>query len=173
MTEPEIVKESVLGALGVNWKLFIAQLINFSVVLFVMWKWVYTPLLKAIETRQGRIEKGLKDAEAAARARSSAERESEAAIAAARKEAQRLMEEAVLAAERSRKEMVSKAQSEVAKVVEEGKSRLAEEKEKIVREAKSDIAGLAVAAAEKALGETLTDKHQKTLLDAAVKRIVS
>ena len=45
----EAAKESVLGALGVNWKLFIAQLLNFSVVLFIMWKWVYTPLLKAID----------------------------------------------------------------------------------------------------------------------------
>ena len=94
----EAAKESVLGALGVNWKLFIAQLLNFSVVLFVMWKWVYTPLLRIIDARTARIDKGLKDAEAAAAAKSGAEKASDEAIVAARREAQRILEEAQKAA---------------------------------------------------------------------------
>jgi len=85
----EVAKESLLGTFGINWKLLIAQLINFSVVLFVMWKWVYTPLLKLIEDRQKKIEQGIRDAEASARSRSESERQAETAILAARKEAQR------------------------------------------------------------------------------------
>ncbi len=166
-------EESVLGALGVNWKLFIAQLLNFSVVLFVMWKWVYTPLLKIIDSRTAKIDKGLKDAEAAAAAKSGAEQASEEAILAARKEAQRLIEEAQKAAEAQRAELKAKTQAELAALVQQGKDTLAAEKEKMVREAGSEIAELAVMIAGKALGEKLTDAQKKGLLDAAAKRIDS
>jgi F-type H+-transporting ATPase subunit b len=164
-------EESVLGALGVNWKLFVAQLINFSVVLFVMWKWVYTPLLKIIDARTAKIDKGLKDADAAAAAKSGAEKASEEAIVAARKEAQRILEEAQKASEAQRSELKAKTQAELAALVQQGKDSLAAEKDKMVREARAEIAELAVMAAGKALGEKLTDAQKKGLLDAASKHV--
>ena len=167
----EAAKESVLGALGVNWKLFVAQLLNFGVVLFVMWKWVYTPLLKIIDSRTAKIDKGLKDAEAAAAAKSGAEKASEEAIVAARKEAQRILEESQKAADAQRAEMKSKTQAELAALVQQGKDTLAAEKEKMVREARAEIAELAVMAAGKALGEELSAAQRKSLLDAAAKHV--
>jgi F-type H+-transporting ATPase subunit b len=166
----EAVKESVLGALGIDWRLLIAQLINFSVVLFVMWKWVYTPLLKMIESRQATIDKGLKDAVTAGHDRAKSKEEYDTTVLAARKEAQRILEEAGVTAEKLRLEANAKAQAEVAKVVEEGRARLTEEKETIVREAKKEISGLALAVAEKAIKETLGDKQQRTLLEKAVEK---
>lgn len=167
----EAAKASVLGALGVNWKLFVAQLLNFSVVLFVMWKWVYTPLLKIIDSRTARIDKGLKDAEAAAAAKSGAEKASEEAIVAARREAQRILEEAQKAADAQRSELKAKTQAELAALVQQGKDTLAAEKEKMVRDARAEIAELAVLAAGKALGEKMTDAQKKAMLDAAAKHV--
>jgi len=164
-------KESVLGALGVDWKLFVAQLVNFGVVLFIMWKWVYTPLLKIIDSRTAKIDKGLKDAEAAAAAKSGAETASEEAIVSARKEAQRILEESRKEAEAHRAEMKTKTQSELAALVQQGKDTLAAEKEKMVREARAEIAELAVMAAGKALGEKMTDAQKKALLESAAKHV--
>lgn len=165
--------ESVLGALGINWKLFLAQLANFAVVLFVMWKWVYRPLLKVIDARSAKIERGLKDAEAAAAARSGAEKASEEAIVAARREAQRILEEAQNQSERQRAEMKAKTQAELTVLIQQGKDTLAAEKEKMVRDARTEIAELAVEAAKKALGTTLTDGQRKALLDEAAERLAS
>lgn len=167
----EAVKESVLGALGVNWKLFIAQLLNFSVVLFVMWKWVYTPLLKAIDVRTAKIDKGLKDAEAASAARVGAEKSSEEAVLAARKEAQRILEEAQKAAEAQRASMRAQTQEELKTLVQQGKDALAAEKEKMVQGARSEIAELAVEAARKAIGERMTDAQKKAMLESAAKHL--
>lgn len=164
-------KESVLGALGVNWKLFLAQLLNFSAVLFIMWKWVYTPLLKIIDARTSKIDKGLKDAEAAAAAKSGAERASDEAIVAARKEAQRILEESQKASEAQRAAMKVQTQAELAALVQQGKDTLSAEKEKMVREARAEIAELAVMAAGKALGEKMTDVQKKGMLDAASKHL--
>lgn len=165
------VQESVLGALGVNWKLFVAQLINFGVVLFIMWKWVYTPLLKAIDQRNAKLDKGLKDAEAASAAKSGAEKASEEAIVSARREAQRILEEAQKQADAHRAEMKTKTQEELKALVAQGKEALAAEKDKMVREASDEIAELAFAAAAKALGEKMTDAQKKAMLEAAAKHV--
>lgn len=167
----EVAKESVLGTLGVNWKLFIAQLVNFSVVLFIMWKWVYTPLLKIIDARTAKIDKGLQDAEAAAVARSGAEKTSDETIIAARKEAQRILEESQKQSDAQRAEAKAKTQLELAALIQQGKDALSAEKEKMVREARADIAELAIMAAGKALGEKLSDAQRKALLEAAAKHV--
>lgn len=167
----EEARQSVLGALGIDWKLFIAQLINFSVVLFVMWKWVYTPLLKVIDARTARIDQGLKDSEAASAARRAAERTSDEAIVAARKEAQRILEEAQKAAAAQHASMKAQTQEELKALVQQGKHTLGAEKEKMVREARAEIASLAVMAAGKALGEELTGAQRKSFLDAAAKHV--
>src|SRR3954467_12266796 len=62
-TEATTASGGVLGTLGVDWKLFLAQLINFGIVLFIFWKWVVKPLGTTLTKRQERIEAGLKNAE--------------------------------------------------------------------------------------------------------------
>ncbi len=161
----EVANESVLGTLGVNWKLFVAQLANFAVVLFVMWKWVYKPLLKIIDARTAKIEKGLQDAEAAAAAKSGAEKASEEAIVMARREAQRILEASQQQADAHRAEAKAKTQSELAVLIQQGKEALVAEKEKMVRDARGEIAELAVEAAKKALGATVSEAQKKALLE--------
>lgn len=167
----EVAKESVLGSLGVNWKLFVAQLANFAVVLFVMWKRVYKPLLKIIDARTAKIDKGLQDAEAAAAAKSGAEKAAEEAIVTARREAQRILEESQKQAEAHRADAKAKTQAELASLIQQGKDTLAAEKEKMVQRARAEIAELAVDAAKKALGAALTESQKKTLLEEATKHL--
>ena len=50
----------VLGKLGVDWRLLIAQFVNFSGVALAVWRWVYRPLLKTMDERAAKIERGLK-----------------------------------------------------------------------------------------------------------------
>lgn len=169
----EVAKESVLGSLGVNWKLFVAQLANFSVVLFVMWKWVYKPLLKIIDARTAKIDKGLQDAEAAAAAKSGAEKAAEEAILLARREAQRILEESQKQADAHRSEAKAKTQTELVTLIQQGKDTLAAEKEKMVQSARAEIAELAIDAAKKALGAVLTEPQKKTLLEEAAKHLKS
>ena len=168
----EVAKESLLGSFGVSWRLFIAQLVNFSVVLFVLWKWVFNPAIKALDERQKTIAKGLDDAAKAADDRSKAGEEKEALILTARSEAHRILELAAVDAEKLRKETSQKTQSEIADLVAKGKLKLEEEKEKIVLDAKSEIADLVIASTEKVLSETSSDKRERSLIDAAVRNLI-
>ena len=55
----------LLTTFGINWKLLLAQGFNFAVVLLVLWKFLYQPVLKMLDERRAAIEKGVKDAAAA------------------------------------------------------------------------------------------------------------
>ncbi|MBT7553014.1 ATP synthase F0 subunit B, partial [bacterium] len=56
----------ILELFGVDWRLMIAQLVNFVIVLLVLWKFAIKPLMKTMESRNAEISKGLDDAKAAA-----------------------------------------------------------------------------------------------------------
>src|SRR3989338_3819244 len=53
----------IAGTFGLDWRLMLAQFINFGLALFILWRWVVRPLSKTLNQRQARIEKSLKDAE--------------------------------------------------------------------------------------------------------------
>jgi F-type H+-transporting ATPase subunit b len=157
------------GSLGLDVKLFLAQLVNFGVVVFVMWKWVYVPLLKVLDERTKRIEQGLKDAEAAAASRASAEEERGKTIAAARAEAKRIAEEAAAMAEADRASAVARTKAEVERIVAQGKDRMAQEKDAMMDGIRAEAASLVTAAAEKVLRAKLDAKGDATLVRDALK----
>jgi len=55
----------LLGQLGINWKLFVSQAVNFFILLTVLWAFVYRPLIKIIKERNEKIKTGLDKAEQA------------------------------------------------------------------------------------------------------------
>lgn len=158
-----------LGALGVDAKLFIAQLVNFGVVLFVMWKWVYTPLLKVMDERTAKIEKGLKDAENSAAALRIADEEKDRIVAEARQKAKGIIEEANASGETARQEAVRKAKEEVERVVAQGKDRLQAEKQAMLDGAKQELAGLVALATARVVGDSIDAAGDEKLIRAALK----
>ena len=169
--ETKAVAESAgaLGALGVDLKLFLAQLLNFGVVFFVMWKWVYQPLLKTMDARTKRLEQGLKDAEAAGSAKAEAQSERDKAISAARMEAKKIIEEATANAEAERAAGIARTKAEVERVVMAGKERLATEQAAMLAEVRAKAADLVTLVAEKVLAEKMDSAGDKKMVDAALK----
>ncbi len=178
-TETTIATEAVsaaeasggLGMLGINLKIFIAQLVNFAIVLLVLWKWAFKPLARGLEARSEKIEKGLKDAEAAGERLKKIEEERKAVLAKTEKNATSLMEDARKEAETKQKEMVEKAKQEVERVVAQGRGALKSEKEAMVREARKDMVEIAVAAVEKILKEKVDEKKSRSLAEEVVRKL--
>ena len=160
-----------LGSLGVDGKLFLAQLLNFGVVLLVMWKWVYTPLLKVMDERSKKIEQGLKDATDAAALRRSADEERDTIVLAARADAKRIVEEAAANADTERVAATARTKTEVERIVTQGKERLAMEKETLMASVRAEAADLVTAVAEKVLREKLDAAADKKLIKDALKDI--
>tara|TARA_Y100000994_G_C15311289_1_gene283941 strand:- start:4 stop:480 length:477 start_codon:yes stop_codon:yes gene_type:complete len=130
----------------------LGQMIAFGLFVWFCWKFVWPPLLAAMEERAKKIEQGLKDSEASAKKIVEAEEESKKMLAKAKLEAKQIMDNA-------------KTQSE--KIVEESKSKATEEKERIVGSAQAEIEK-EVVNAKKSL-----EKDFSTNVMSAVKKIVS
>lgn len=158
----------VAASLGLDWKLFIAQLVNFSVILFIVWKWVYAPLVKAMDERTGKIEQGIKDAEEGTKLREIAGEEKQKLIVEARKQAKGIVEQADADAKIRQEAMITKAKDEVLRVVTEGKQRLRDEQDVMIQDAKERVAELVVAATEKVLREKVDAGKDAGLVRAAI-----
>ncbi|MBI4591846.1 F0F1 ATP synthase subunit B [Candidatus Uhrbacteria bacterium] len=160
-----------LGTLGINLKIFFAQLLNFAVVLFVLWKWAYKPIVKLLEERQEKIERSVKQADEVEKRVHELESEQKAVIATAKSEAAKILDEARGAAEDRKKELLSKAKEEVKGVVVQGKVQLEAQKDQMIRDAREEIAAIAVEAARKILADGVDEKKATKLAEAVVDKM--
>ncbi|MCR4313884.1 MAG: ATP synthase F0 subunit B, partial [Candidatus Uhrbacteria bacterium] len=133
-----------LGTLGINLKIFLAQLLNFAIVMIVLWKWAYKPIVKLLEERQEKIERGVKQAQDVEKRVGDLERERHEVMATAKSEAAKVLEDVRVSADERKKELLAKSKEEVKGVVAKGKAQLEEQKVQMIQEAREEIAAIAV-----------------------------
>ena len=154
-----------MEALGINLGLLIVQIIAFSIVFLTLNAWVYQPLLNMMETRKQKIAQGLDDARVAADARADAEKQAAKIIADAQAEASKVVREATDRAAAAGKDVKSAAEAEALKARDAAMAEAEVERNRILGDLRGQVAALAVAAANKLVGEALDEKKQHALLD--------
>lgn len=164
MSEP--ATGGVLATLGLNPKLLAAQLINFGVVLFVLWRWVYKPLLALLDRRTQTVAKGLEQAERAKTQLAEADAQKSHMVRAAHTEAQDILRQARERAEHERQAIVQQTKTDLERQLQEARERLKQEKEVMLATVKNEVAQLVVQATEKAVGENRTNASGKLLKKA-------
>jgi len=132
----------IISTFHLDWKIIIAQLVNFSIVVFVLWFFALKPLAKMMSQRTETIEKSLKDAEKIEERLKAIQKEREEQILTARKEAEVLISQAKDLAEKQKQDTVQKTGDEVAKTVALAKTQIASEKEKMLDEIKTEVVEL-------------------------------
>lgn len=152
-----------IGTLGINVKIFLAQLLNFAIVLIVLWKWAYKPIVKLLEERQEKIAHSVKQADAIEKRVHELESEQKEVIATAKSEAAKILDEARVSAQDRTKELLAKAKEEVKGVVAQGKTQLEAQKIQMIAEAREEIAAIAVEAARKILADGVDEKKATKL----------
>ena len=157
-----------LGTFGISLQLFIAQLVNFGVVLLVLWKWVYKPLLKVMEERTNKIETSLKQADKIEQDRIAADEKVLEQLNTAKEEGRAIIaeaqEKAVVLAEKHK----VKTQAEVEAVVAQAKAQIASDREQMIADLKVEAGKLVADAAEKVLKQKLDSKADEALISEAV-----
>lgn len=143
----------LFSAFGIDVKLLIVQTINFGLLLLVLWKFLYTPVVKMLDERRGKIAESVQKAEAADRRLAEANEEGKGIVASAGKEA-----EGLVAAGRSRAgeeahEILKKTQEKADQLLAEASLRAEEEKRQALLAGEKEIARAAMLAAEKILKE--------------------
>ncbi|MFA6300987.1 MAG: ATP synthase F0 subunit B [Candidatus Paceibacterota bacterium] len=141
--------ESIISTFHIDWKIIIAQAINFGVVFVVLYIFALKPLSKLMAERSEKIARGVDDAKTNSELLEKTRREYEDALAKARVEANKIFQEGKKEAEAKKVIMLEEAKKEVSATVENGKKMLEAEKTKMVGEAKNEIINLAMQATEK------------------------
>ena len=154
-----------MEALGINLGLIIVQIIAFIIVFLTLNAWVYQPMLNMMETRKQKIAQGLEDARVAADARADAEKQAAKIIADAQAEASKVVREATDRAAAAGKDVKSAAEAEALKARDAAMAEAEVERNRILGDLRGQVAALAVAAANKLVGEALDEKKQHALLD--------
>ena len=161
----------IAGMFGLSWKLFIAQLINFGIVVLVLWKWVFTPVTKALQARTSRIEKSLQEATTIQKEKQEFDMWKKEQMAQARKEAATIVTSAKDEAEKVKTDIMQKAKEEQSKTIEQTKKQLEQESNKAVSEAKQKVTDIVVQATEAILQEKIDAKKDQGLISRALEAI--
>ena len=154
-----------MEALGINLGLIIVQIIAFIIVFLTLNAWVYQPMLNMMETRKQKIAQGLEDARVAAEARADAEKQASKIIADSQAEASKIVREATDRAATAGKDVKAAAEAEAVKARDAAMAEAEVERNRILGDLRGQVAALAVAAANKLVGEALDEKKQHALLD--------
>jgi F-type H+-transporting ATPase subunit b len=154
----------IFAKLGIDWKLLLAQAVNFAILFYVLKRFAYGPLLGYMEERSRRIEEGLTDAEKAKEKLQSASEEKEAVLRAAREEAKALVAEAEAAASERDLKRSQETEARIAAMLSAAEARMAEEKKELISDAKKEVAELVVRSLDKILGPGLSEKLDEALI---------
>lgn len=145
--------------------------VTFLVLLAVLRKIAWKPLLDALDSREKRIDDALHKAE-------KAQKEAEEAIAENRKrseeamrQAEQLIEQARKDAEQTRQKMIEEARAESRRVVEQDMRRLEAEQRAAMQEMRSIAADLAIRAAGRLIQSSLTEQQQREIVDQFLKEV--
>lgn len=158
-----------LANLGIDWKLLVAQVVNFVVVLLVLKRFAYQPMLKLLDERTAKIERGLADAKEATQKLAAMEEEEKAILMEARLEAKRILAAAGESAQKRQALSLAETETRVKKLLSESEMKSAEAQKKMLDEAKSELAGTVLLAVEKVLREKMDATKEKEFIERHLK----
>jgi len=153
-----------LEALGINLGYLFVQILNFAIIFIVLRVWVYKPILGLLERRRERIAQGLEDARVAAEARANAEKEAQAILGRAQADANQKVRESAERAEQVAREIHAAAEKDAAAVRAAAAGEAEQARSAALGELRGQVAALAIAAAQKLIGESLDEKRQRHLV---------
>jgi F-type H+-transporting ATPase subunit b len=149
-----------MEALGLNPGFVIAQLVNFGLFALLAYFVGWRPLMSMLDNRAEKIAKGLEDARVAAERRAVAETEAEKVLSNARAEAQRIVAEARASAEERARPIVHAAEADADRIRSEAQVRADEAQASALSGLRGQVVTLAIAAANRVIGDALKDKNQ-------------
>jgi F-type H+-transporting ATPase subunit b len=155
------------GLLTINGTL-IAQLLIFLVMLGVLYRFAWGPLLGILNERRSRIAQGVEATQRALQELEAAEKERQAKLEEARREAQAMLDRITKQAEDLRKELEAKAREQAEALIVRARADIEQERQKAVQDLRLQVADLAVMAASRIIGESLDPTKHRELIERAI-----
>ena len=163
--------EQTLQSLGIYWPKLIAQVVNFGIVLFILWKFAYRPVLKILEERRQKVAEAMINAEKAREELKRTEAQRQEVLAETNAQANKLIEEARAAAGKVREQETQKAIKEAEQIVSKAREAAALERARMLADVKRELGRLVVATTSKVTGKILTPEDQRRLSEETTRAL--
>ena len=159
------------SGLTINFFWIIVSAINFIVFFAIVYKIALVPVGGMLSDRRDRIEQGLKDADAARRDREAAADQRQGILNEARREAGDIVQRAQKVSDDTREKGVVETQAEIERMRERAVADIDVERRRALADVRSEVAELALLAAGKVIGETMSDEREKRLVNEFLTQI--
>jgi F-type H+-transporting ATPase subunit b len=151
--------------------LFIWTIATFLVLLFLLAKFAWKPLLQALESRQESIRKSLDDADQAKRELEQLQQQSEKIIQQARVTAESIVEKSRSDAEKVRDDLKLKAKEEAENILRNAQRQIEVQTRQALQDIRNEVADMAVLIASKVLERNVSREDNQRLIDDALKQM--
>jgi F-type H+-transporting ATPase subunit b len=152
-----------MDALGIQWKILLAQTISFSLVFFVLWRFAYKPVFQLLEIRRQKIADGIANAEKIKAELAKTESERKHILEQAGDTANLMIEQAREAANRVREVETQKAIAAAEQIIAKAREAATQDHAKMLAELKREVGRLVVQTTAAVTGKVLTAEDQRRL----------
>lgn len=159
----------LIKGLGIEPELLLAQVFNFLILLLVLYKFLYKPILDLLEKRRKTIEESLQTAEKIKQEDLALVVKKQEILTQAREETLKIIKEAKKEGEEIKKEILQKAEEEARRILEGARISIKEEKEILFEELKKEIADLAILISSRIITKRIDKKDEERLIEETIK----
>ena len=158
---------------GVDWQHLVAQIISFSIVCAVLYKFAYKRILAMLELRREQIRQGIANAEKIKAELDKTETQRQEVLTQAHVQGATFIEEARAAAARVQQEETKKAIATAEQIMAKAREAAAQDHDQMLAELKREIGKLVVEATTTVTGKILTPEDQRRLAEETSKQIMA
>jgi F-type H+-transporting ATPase subunit b len=156
---------------GISVPFILAQMLNFTVVAFILWKFAFKPVMATLDERQQKIASGLRYADEMQAKLAAARDESAAIVKNSQLEAARIIDDARKAAKEFLDKQTQEAATQAADILAKARQGIELEHQKMLAETRGEIARLVVVTTERVLAQRLSDSDRAAYNDAAAREL--
>ena len=162
-----------IAALGIDWKILVAQLINFLIIYYLLNRFAFKPLVKVLEERRRRVAKSIKTAKQIEEEKTALDQKVAQALAKARSETQAMIVQTENALKSERAKTRAETETHTAQIVSEARAQIKEYKANTQKELAREIGLLVVKATERIVEEDIPDDTKNKISDKVTAQIKS
>ena len=151
--------------LGISLSTLIAQIINFIILLVILYFFAYKPVLNMLDERGRKIKESIDEVQKVKDQASHAEEEFKKKMESASKEGQDVISKAMRTGEEARKKAQEEAKQEAQALVEKARVEIQRERNETIGELRQEFADLTIVAAEKVIGKSLDKETHRQIID--------
>src|SRR3989338_5818789 len=160
-----------MDKLGIEPTQLFFQAINFTIMVVVLTKLLYNPILRALNERKRKIAEGLAYTEKMKKEEEKLEKKRQEVVDKAKDEARKIIEEGKEAGNKLKEDIVKKAHAEAQDIIEKGKKDIELERVEMEQKLRDETIEVAEAMVTRLLENILTEKNQKALIEKKLAQI--